>query len=363
MRFRRRYSALLCVVAISAVLGVSCKKDDESSTSKTLTGYPSFSLEGRTYIRQGDVISVSAATVSRDEGDEGTVGYYIISPLADCELSYNGGEVVREISVSGKNDTLKNIILDNGRVKFDYKVSKDTIGTFTLTVSAYSKGYYNRSSAGAFTIVDAETSLEGIEAREGETSFTDPRDGKAYRVNTAGGLQWFSQNLDWYGPVAGNAVGRGYEGCDAAGDVFGRLYTWEEAKTACPDGWHLPSDAEWEALAHACGLSSDIHSPDDFPGVAGSLMVNAVFNKEKMWEYYKGVDITSESGIDAIPTGYAFLSGSSYKYTGIGSYAFFWTSDQILGKAIARYINERQNILFAGRQSMTDFAASVRCVK
>jgi len=28
----------------------------------------------------------------------------------------------------------------------------------------------------------------------------------------------------------------------------GYLYTWEEAKIACPKGWHIPSDAEWSAL-------------------------------------------------------------------------------------------------------------------
>jgi uncharacterized protein (TIGR02145 family) len=26
------------------------------------------------------------------------------------------------------------------------------------------------------------------------------------------------------------------------------LYTWEEASTACPKGWHLPNDAEWSYL-------------------------------------------------------------------------------------------------------------------
>ncbi|MCL2260966.1 MAG: hypothetical protein FWC15_06375, partial [Fibromonadales bacterium] len=36
-------------------------------------------------------------------------------------------------------------------------------------------------------------------------------------------------------------------------EKYGRLYTWEEAKKACPSGWHLPSDAEWTALANFAG--------------------------------------------------------------------------------------------------------------
>jgi len=27
--------------------------------------------------------------------------------------------------------------------------------------------------------------------------------------------------------------------------VYGGLYTWEEARGACPAGWHLPSREEW----------------------------------------------------------------------------------------------------------------------
>ena len=34
---------------------------------------------------------------------------------------------------------------------------------------------------------------------------------------------------------------------------YGRLYTWEAAKKACPKGWHLPSDAEWKILMNKMG--------------------------------------------------------------------------------------------------------------
>ena len=34
---------------------------------------------------------------------------------------------------------------------------------------------------------------------------------------------------------------------------YGRLYTWEAAKKACPPGWRLPTDEEWRALAMAHG--------------------------------------------------------------------------------------------------------------
>lgn len=37
--------------------------------------------------------------------------------------------------------------------------------------------------------------------------------------------------------------GKPGQGCDE----YGRL-SWETAQNICPDGWHLPSDEEWNAL-------------------------------------------------------------------------------------------------------------------
>jgi len=36
-------------------------------------------------------------------------------------------------------------------------------------------------------------------------------------------------------------------------EMFGRLYNWETALTACPDGFHLPSDEEWTRLTETVG--------------------------------------------------------------------------------------------------------------
>ncbi len=52
----------------------------------------------------------------------------------------------------------------------------------------------------------------------------------------------------------------GYGGTDAAAakanpnySSYGVLYNWSAALTACPSGWHLPSDAEWTALSTYLG--------------------------------------------------------------------------------------------------------------
>jgi uncharacterized protein (TIGR02145 family) len=36
-------------------------------------------------------------------------------------------------------------------------------------------------------------------------------------------------------------------------EIYGRLYSWETAMDACPDGWHLPYYAEWKQLLDYVG--------------------------------------------------------------------------------------------------------------
>ena len=48
---------------------------------------------------------------------------------------------------------------------------------------------------------------------------------------------WMAENLDYTTA----------EGSENA--TYGKLYTWTAASSACPKGWHLPTDAEWANLA------------------------------------------------------------------------------------------------------------------
>jgi len=84
-------------------------------------------------------------------------------------------------------------------------------------------------------------------------TFTDPRDGQVYRTIELNGRTWMAQNLNY-------DAGEGcwfYEDDPKNGEKYGRLYTWEAAKRACPPGWRLPTDAEWRAMAKVYGGVND----------------------------------------------------------------------------------------------------------
>lgn len=80
-------------------------------------------------------------------------------------------------------------------------------------------------------------------------SFTDPRDQQIYGVANAGGLRWMTENLRY--ATQSSAC---YDDLEDNCKKLGRLYPWEVALQACPDGWHLSTEYEWQLLELSLGV-------------------------------------------------------------------------------------------------------------
>ncbi|UCC82000.1 MAG: hypothetical protein JSW46_13460 [Gemmatimonadota bacterium] len=80
-------------------------------------------------------------------------------------------------------------------------------------------------------------------------------DGNEYRTATIGEQVWMAENLRVTRSPGGQPLTSFFFNDDSIGyATCGRMYTWEvamggaEGETVqgiCPDGWHLPSDADW----------------------------------------------------------------------------------------------------------------------
>lgn len=94
------------------------------------------------------------------------------------------------------------------------------------------------------------------------STFVDARDGYRYQQVCLGAQTWMAENLQFN--VPGSIC---YENLTANCTKYGRLYTRPQAlagnatsvtmpsgiRGACPAGWHVPSVAEWTALANRYG--------------------------------------------------------------------------------------------------------------
>lgn len=323
----RIYTIALCSALL---LAPGCKKDEDSTPY--LSGEVKFD-KIPTYVVYGDSFHRDV-TGAYGSGSE-LVGYRLYD------------------SITAVSDTLRHEG-QSGDVSFDYTVTKDTTGTFTLTVYAFCTGYYGLSKSGTFTIVNPSLgekgSLAGHPFGTALVSFSDdPRDGARYYTTTVGGSEWMAQNLHYA------ACGAPYSDAEAMSSIFGRYYTYDEALAACPAGWHLPSDAEFISLAG----SGTPH--EKISGGADALKGGLSFNGSEMWAYSKSsVKVTNSTLFTAIPVGYSPTEG---EFRGYGDGAFFWTSDAIdATNSLVRYIRYDSDDIFAGSMDRS-FRASVRCVK
>jgi len=195
---------------------------------------------------------------------------------------------------------------------------------------------------------------------EGNT-FTDPRDGKVYNKVTIGAQTWFAENLNYttgipnvtsdaaWAQLANNNTDAAwcyYDNNSDYGETYGVLYTYAAALTACPTGWHLPSNAEWTTLMTYLGGED----------IAGGKM------KEAGTEHWRSpnTDATNSSGFTGLPGSQRSQFGGFYYIEFNGC---FWSvSEYNSTQSWAWLLNYNDGELDSNYGSKK-FGSSVRCLR
>ena len=187
-----------------------------------------------------------------------------------------------------------------------------------------------------------------VEQNDGNTgTFTDPRDGQTYKTVKIGSQIWMAENLKY-------KFADSYSVDDAPDndEEYGRLYTYKSAKVARPDGWHIPSKEEWDALKRFVA-DSLFGGETDSAGYA--------LKSESGWEESEGKRGGSDAvGFGALPAG---GRGGDGTFGSVLEAAVFWSSTEDgASYAYGRFLYCTVTALCTFGY-YKDGALSVRCVK
>ena len=144
-------------------------------------------------------------------------------------------------------------------------------------------------------------------------------------------------------------------------ETYGVLYNWPAAMAGelssntnpssvhgvCPDGWHLPSDAEWTELINYLGGEE----------IAGGKM------KETGYTHWisPNTGATNESGFTGLPGGNRNDFHSSFREFGTGGY--FWSATESSSpRVFTRKIGYSYTNMYRNSDTKPN-GISVRCIK
>ena len=208
---------------------------------------------------------------------------------------------------------------------------------------------------------------------------TDSRDGQTYKTVKIGTQTWMAENLNYaYTDVpykSGGFTSDSTSWCykDDANNCtkYGRLYTWAAAMDSvgtwskngkgcgygttcsptypvrgiCPEGWHLPTEAEFETL---------------FTAVGGKSTAGKVLKSTTGWTTYSGITNEDAFAFSALPAGYRYYNGD---YINEGNYAYFWSSTENYSYyAYSMYLNFNFVDAYLG-DYYKYYGFSVRCLQ
>lgn len=248
----------------------------------------------------------------------------------------------------------------------DHKTTDGTgTGSFTGAITGLTAGtdFYVR----AYATNSAGTGYGNAQpfTTESSSGTVTDIDGNVYQTVTIGAQVWMAENLKvthyrngdpiphvtdvsiWGGLSTGAYCE--YDNNPANVTTYGRLYNWyavDDSRNIAPEGWHVPTDEEWQTLVDYLGGR----------WVAGGKLKEAGTTH---W-ISPNAGATNESGFSALPGGLSHLDGN---FDSMGLSAVFWSSTVFSSNdAWYRYLNSGFSHVDRGNTGERS-GSSVRCVR
>lgn len=220
--------------------------------------------------------------------------------------------------------------------------------------------------------VMALSAVMGVTTVNPVTTFVDERDGREYRYIESAGQYWMAQNLNYgYKVAASNTMASdNFTEKYCVGDdtlncnLWGGLYKWAEAMALpsscnkydcaskitptghqgiCPDGWTIPTPADWSALVAS--------------GNGDAATMAPLLKNDTGWA--QSLNGTNDLSFNALPTG---SRNSKAQFVNQGTHAYWWSATQYdVENATVQYIWGSKDGLYESTSLKGDNGFGVRC--
>lgn len=157
-------------------------------------------------------------------------------------------------------------------------------------------------------------------------NFTDLRDNKTYKTIIIGEQEWFAENFAYMpfvcdldsnncGVWVYNYSGSELEQAKITQEYknYGCLYSWDQAKKLCPEGWRLPTEEDWIKLEKYIGIN----------GLENDSLLNHI-----SWRGEKHADLLKKGGETGFDILFAGWRAGTGRFNNIGIHANFWVDSE-----------------------------------
>ncbi len=348
-----------------------------------------------TALRQGFyTVTVADSETGCVSSDTITVASNVTPPTA----SLVGPDVIDY----GDNSTTFSFVSPNPNVVFNYWNYSGSADYFMVMQIMYEETFVlggfpvgEHIFIGNFvdTVTHCTNSIQGAvrvsadaQPCPGAATVTDI-DGNVYNTVQIGNQCWMKENLRTTRYADGTSIALGSStsittaycyypnGNSNNVTTYGYLYNWQAVmrnspssaanpsgvQGICPDGWHVPSSAEWNQLTDYVGSQSQYVCGSDTTNIAKALASTAEW-KSSANTCAVGYDPSANNatGFSGLPAGSYYQD--SYHLFGYG--AFFWGATEGYGSyAYHRILNRDYAVMYSSGNNWKYYGFSVRCVR
>ena len=246
----------------------------------------------------------------------------------------------------------------------------------------YVKAYATNSQGTSYGVAQTFTTTASSNCPSAVTDY----DGNTYSTVQIGSQCWMKQNLRTTHYADGTSITLGigtsstttayrYYPNNSSSNVstYGYLYNWKAVmrnsssssanpsgvQGICPNGWHVPSDAEWTQLTNYVSGQTQYQCNNSSGNIAKALASTTGWNSSSnTCAVGNNPSSNNSTGFSALPAGYF----NDFYYV-FGNRAILWSATELSGtNAYYRGLNYSDAFVFGGSFSKY-YGYSVRCVR